>query len=335
MTQKYDATVDYAKYLELAKEAKELEARIEELQEERRKFQEKVEEHLAYAREATDNLLIDKAAHELQVELMNKLNAAVRGSDDKEAAKLLESLKSHLSGKMTYEPEEAASATLKETPSVSPAIAAKKSVPQQITPPPAATSKKAPPPPPNSGKPGGQIIERRTLLNDTLNEICRYEYEDDELTRMVFLDAEGNPLRTHQMIYDKDGNLKQELHVDQAGRTLQVLERQQTKEGRIMKEIIRNSENELLNMVDFEYDSNGRLLKKEWSDAKKKRTKVWEYEYESGKKDPVRIVWRDERNKPYGQVELKYDEQGHIAKEISKDRTGDVIRSIDYQYFYG
>ena len=30
MTQKYDATVDYAKYLELAKEAKELEALLED-----------------------------------------------------------------------------------------------------------------------------------------------------------------------------------------------------------------------------------------------------------------------------------------------------------------
>jgi len=333
---KYDPTVDYAKYLELAQEAKELEARIQELHEERSKFHDKVEQHLSSARVAASEDLMDKAEQELQAELMNRLNAAVSSGDDELAAKLLDGLKSHYTGKS--KPGESPSA---EPPSVSPAIAAKKSaskpadVKPQPAPQPASQVKKAPPPPPASTKPSGQIIERRTLLNDSLNEICRYEYSGNRLGKMVFLDSEGNPLRTHQMVYDKDGNLSQEVHVDQAGRTLQVLERQSSKDGKILKEIIRNADNELLNSVEFTYDPQGRLKKKEWHDAKDKRTKVWEYEYDKSAKDPVRIVWRDERNKPYGQVDLKYDEKGHIVKEISKDRTGDVIRSIDYQYFYG
>lgn len=339
--QKYDPTIDYAKYAELAKESKELEARIVELQEERRKFQEKVKQHLAEAREALEQELVQKAAHEFQLEFMSKLSSAVRDSDDLQAAKLLDSLKSHISGRLRLSPEPVKeTAGPQEPPTVSPAIVAKKGTappPTKLQPTPQAPalSKKAPPPPPRSGKTDGHIVERRTMLNDSLNEICRYEYEGNQLIRMVFLDAEGNPLRTHQIIYDKDGNLLQEIHVDQAGRTLQVLERQQTPDGQILKEIIRNSENELLNTVEFEYDKQGRLIKKEWRDAKNKRTKVWEYEYEKNTKDPSKIVWRDERNKPYGQVELRYDEQGHIVKEISKDRTGDVIRSIDYQYFYG
>ncbi|MBD3363726.1 hypothetical protein GF359_00770 [candidate division WOR-3 bacterium] len=321
----------------MAQEAKELEARIEELREERSKFQEKVEGHLKEARTAAADELIEKAEQELQSELMNRLNAAVSNGNEELATKLLDGLKSYYSGKI----KPGAKTDSSEPPSVSPAIAAKKSTskPQEPKPQPPSqrptAEKKAPPPPPSSSKPSGKIIERRTMLNDSLNEICRYEYSDGQLTKMIFLDSEGNPLRTHQMVYDKDGNLEKEIHVDQAGRTLQVLERETSKSGKIVKEIIKNADDELLNSVEFDYDNQGRLNKKEWFDAKAKRTKVWEYEYEKSNKDPLRIIWRDERNKPYGQVELKYDEKGNITKEISKDRTGDVIRSINYHYFYG
>jgi len=339
MATKYDPEKDYAKYLELAKKQEELDGRIAALLEEQQKLKSKIAKHLEAARKAVGFELIKAAAHEFQVEILNDITRAVIEANDLEkAVRLIDHLETHLEARLRLsfgqKPKEEA------PPSVSPAIAAKKAaVPaeKQVA---AATQPKSTQrpigatPPPISTK-GGRITERRALLGDSLNEVCRYEYDGDRLARMVFLDAEGNPLRTHQLIYDREGTLVQEIHIDRAGVTLEVCSRELDRDGRILKETMSNAHNEVLHTIEFKYDRRGRLQKKQWRDARGRKTKSWDYRYKKGAQEPTRIIWRDERRRPYVFVELYYDDKGHIIKEISKDRSGDVIRAITYQYFYG
>lgn len=341
MANKYDPDKGYTEYLELAKNQEELEGRVAKLLEERRKLKEKADKHLEMARQAVNFDLIKTAAHEFQVEILNEITKAVIESNNLEkAVKLIDHLETHLEARLRLSPKRENEATKKKAPpTVSPAIAARKK-PQPTKKPallePTRPREQAayPPPHPSEGA-GGKMIERRTILNDRLHEICRYEYDNDRLTRMIFLDPNGNPLRTHQLIYNKDGTLVQEIHIDRAGITLQVCDREFNKQDKIAKEIVRNPHNEVLHTVNFKYDRHARLTKKEWRDSHHKRTKSWEYRYEKDAADPAKIIWRDERNKPYGFVELRYDDKEHIIEETSKDRTGDLIRSITYQYFYG
>lgn len=341
MTNKYDPDKDYAEYLELAKEQEELEGRIAKLLEERQKLNEKAGRHLEKARQVVNFDLIKTAAHEFQVEILNEITKAVIESNNLEkAVRLIDHLETHLEARLRLTPKREDEASSKKAPpTVSPAIAARKR-PQPAKEPAGPEPKKPPeqapyPSPPPSVRAGGKIIERRTVLNDRLQEICRYEYDNNRLTRMIFLDPNGNPLRTHQLIYEKDGRLAQEIHIDRAGITLQVCDREFNKQGKIAKETIRNPHNEVLHAVEFKYDRHARLAKKEWRDSRHRRIKSWEYRYEQDAADPSKIIWRDERNRPYGFVELRYDDKGHIIEETSKDRAGDLIRSITYQYFYG
>lgn len=352
MASKYDPEKDYLKYQDLAKEQEELAKRIADLLEENRKLSQRVEVHLAAARESISPELIKIAAHEFQVEILNEITLAVIESNDLEkAVKLIDHLETHLESRLRLSLKQGDEHPRRDaTPTLSPAIAAKQRVPEpqpQSRPqikdtrtaspqsqPQVQASVSAPPPPPPKGS-GNHLVERRTVLNDRVNEICRYEYDGDRLTRMVFFDTAGQPVRTQQMMYDKDGVLVQEIHIDRSGVTLQVFDREVGKDGKIAKEITRNSQNEILHTIEFQYDRKGRLIKKEWHDSNKRRTKSWEYKYDKEGKEPVKIVWHDERNKPYGFVDLRYDDKGHILEEISKDRSGDVIRSLSYQYFYG
>lgn len=361
MATKYNPEKDYAAFLELAKEQDELEGRIAELMEERRKLQERIDKHLEAGRQALTFDIIKTAAHEYQVEMLNEITRAVIESNDLEkAVKLIDHLETHLEARLRLKPDRPSA---EGPPSVSPAIAAKREAsgppsktvtvqkPAKSTeakapevekpgtvdagPKPAGGPEQAPPPPPKTTK-GGRIVERRTVMNEKLHEICRYEYEGDRLARMLFLDSRGNPLRTHQLIYDKDGTLIQEIHIDRAGVTLQVCNREISKEGKITKETVTNAHNEVLHTVEFKYDRHLRLMKKIWKDSNGKKTKTWEYKYE--KKDdkaPSKIIWKDEKNKPYVFVDLRYDDKGHILAETSRDRSGDIIRSQNYQYFYG
>jgi exonuclease VII small subunit len=338
MADKYDPDKDYAEYLELAKGQQELEDRIAKLLEERRKLKEKADRHLEKAGQAVDFDLIKIAAHEFQVEILNEITKAVIESNNLEkAVKLIDHLETHLEARLRLAPKREDEATKKKAPpTVSPAIAARKKLQptgEPARPEPSGPTEQAPPTPPAGA--GRNIIERRTVLNDRLHEICRYEYDNDRLTRMIFLGPNGNPLRTHQLIYNKDGTLVQEIHIDRAGITLQVCDREFNKQGKIAKEIVRNPHNEVLHTVEFRYDRHARLTKKEWRDSRHRRIKSWEYRYEQDAADPSKIIWRDERNKPYGFVELRYDDKGHIIEETSKDRAGDLIRAITYQYFYG
>jgi hypothetical protein len=344
MVTKYDSEKDYAAYHELAKETEELEARIAEILAQRHKLNEKVARHLEAARKQVTFDIVKAAAHEFQVEILNEITKAVIESNNLEkAVKLIDHLETHLEARLRLNLKKEDVAKSTAPPTVSPAVATRKRPPltakkpagQQIPAPRSASGTAQQPPPPASGKAGGNIVERRTVLNNRLNEICRYEYDNDRLTRMVFLDAKGNPLRTHQLIYDKQGNLVQEIHIDRAGITLQVWDREMNRDGKIVREIIRNAHNEVLHSVEFKYDRHDRLGKKEWRDSHNKRAKSWEYKYDKDAKEPSKIIWRDERNKRYGQVELRYDDKGHIIEEISKDRAGDLIRALNYQYFYG
>lgn len=331
---KYDAEKDYAKYLELMGEREELLKAISELLEEDRKLKEKIDKHKETAREQISDDLIQSAAHEFQVEILNAITQAVMDSGDlQKAVRLIDRLETHLEARLrlSLKDEERKA---EETPTLSPAIAARKQESAQ-----APTAEKAEPrlTPTPSGSPSttGKIVERRNMVDDKLSEICRYEYDGERLSRLVFLDPAGRPLRTHQMIHDREGNLIQEIHIDRSGVTLQVFDRELDKTGRISKEITRNAQNEILSIVEFLYDRKGRLTKKQWKDSHGKKTKAWEYRYEKDAREPDRIIWHDERNRPYGYVELKYDDKGHILSEVSKDRSGDVIRSQNYQYFYG
>lgn len=340
MVTKYDPEKDYEKYLELAKEQQELEGRIAEFEKERRKLNEKVGKHLEVARNAVNFDIIKAAAHEFQVEILNEITKAVIESNNLEkAVKLIDHLETHLEARLRLTLKREDVARDKAPPTVSPAIAARKKLAMEAEKKPEAVQPRKPgvqaPPPPTVAKAGGKIIERRTVIDDRITEICRYEYDNDRLARMIFLDPNGNPLRTHQLIYDKDGALVQEIHIDRAGITLQVWDREMNKEGKIGREIVRNAHNEVLHTVEFKYDRHGRLTKKEWRDSRNKRTKSWEYRHEKEAKEPIKIIWRDERNKPYGFVELRYDDKGHIIEEISKDREGELIRALNYQYFYG
>ncbi len=346
MASKYDPEKDYARYLDFAKEQEELAKRIADLLEENRKLSQRVEAHLVTARESISPELIKIAAHEFQVEILNEITLAVIESNDLEkAVKLIDHLETHLESRLRLSLRQGDELSRRDaTPTLSPAIAAKQRLePQPQTKTPTRETKtgpgpqpqtSAPPPPPPKGS-GNHIVERRTVLNDRVNEICRYEYDGDRLTRMVFFDPAGQPVRTQQMIYDKDGVLVQEIHIDRSGVTLQVFDREVGKDGKIAKEVTRNSQNEILHTIEFQYDKKGRLVKKEWHDNNRRRTKSWEYKYDKDGKEPVKIIWHDERNKPYGFVDLRYDDKGHILEEISKDRSGDVIRSLSYQYFYG
>lgn len=337
MAAKYDPEKDYTRYLELAKEREELLKAIAELIEEDRKLQEKIEKHKEAARELVTNDLIQTAAHEFQVEILNAITQAVMDSGDlQKAVRLIDRLETHLEARLRLSLKE--EDTRREAPpTVSPAIAARKQEAPKTQPEKVQQSGKEAPPPPTSGSSSaaGKIVERRNMVNDEISEICRYEYDGERLSRLVFFDAASRPLRTHQMIYDRDGNLVQEIHIDRSGVTLQVFDRELDKNGRIAKEITRNSQNEIISTVEFVYDRKGRLAKKQWKDARGNKTKSWEYRFDRDAKEPEKIIWRDERNKPYGFVELKYDDKGHILSEISKDRSGDVIRSQTYQYFYG
>jgi hypothetical protein len=355
MASKYDPEKDYAKYQDLANEQDDLAKRIADLLEENHKLSQRVEAHLAAARESISPELIKIAAHEFQVEILNEITLAVIESNDLEkAVKLIDHLETHLESRLRLSLRQGEELPRRDaTPTLSPAIAAKQRLEAQPQPqvktqtrdpkvgspqpqpqPQGQASVSAPPPPPPKGS-GNHLVERRTVLNDRVNEICRYEYDGDRLTRMVFFDTTGQPVRTQQMIYDKDGVLVQEIHIDRSGVTLQVFDREVGKDGKIAKEITRNSQNEILHTIEFQYDKKGRLLKKEWHDNNKRRTKSWEYKYDKDGKEPVKIIWHDERNKPYGFVDLRYDDKGHILEEISKDRSGDIIRSLSYQYFYG
>lgn len=343
MANKYDPEKDYEKYQELAKEQDDLAKRIAELLEENRKLNERVEMHLAAARQSITPELIKIAAHEFQVEILNEITLAVIESNDLEkAVKLIDHLETHLESRLRLSLRHGEDIRAKDsTPTLSPAVAAKRELSSQQQsqkkgpePTPKDDSAKPPPPPKTSGS-GTRIVERRTVLNDRVNEICRYEYEGNTLTRMVFFDNQGQPARTQQMIYDKAGELVQEIHIDRSGVTLQVFDREIGKDGKISKEIMRNSQNEVLHTIEYIYDRKGRLLKKEWKDSHNKRTKSWEYKYDKDGKEPVKIIWHDEKNKPYGYVDLRYDDKGHILEEISKDRSGDIIRALSYQYFYG
>lgn len=349
MAIKYDPEKDYTKFRELAEQMKDIEDRLLTILDEKGKIEGKISAHIETSRAKIDEDLIKTAAHEYQIEILNEITQAVVDSGDlQKAVRLIDYLESHLEARLrlTFRGEEKPTEQ-PQTPTVSPAVAARKQLdasekrapgtaPVVTFPQRSATGAKAPPPPPvSSGKPGGRIAERRTVLNDRINEICRYEYDGNRLSRLVFLDAQGNPVRTHQMIYDKEGRLVQEIHIDRAGVTLQVFDRELDSEGRIKRETTRNAQNEILNTVDLGYDRKGRLVKKQWRDSRGKKTKAWEYKYDRDIKEPEKIVWRDERNRPYGYVELRYDDKGHIIAETSKDRDGDVIRSITYQYFYG
>ncbi|GEM_PF-1940816 len=352
-TNKYDPEKDFAAYHELAKELDNVAEQIAKLIEKSNQIKQKVDEHLHKAQQDISFDVIKAAAHEFQVEMLNEITRAVIEANDLEkAVRLIDHLETHLEARLRLslkmQGKELPARKIKKdaTPTVSPTVAAKKSIQiqeQKKSPQPSgnktqlqATKKpSAPPSFPSGPVPAGKIVERRTLLNDKVNEICRYEYENNKLSRILFLDSSGSPLRTHQMIYDKNGTLVQEIHIDRSGVTLQVFDRELDKNGKITKEITRNSKNETLNTVEFTYDRKNRLVKKQWRDSRGNKTKVWEYKFDKDAKEPSRIIWKDERNKPYGFVELRYDDKGHIIEETSKDRSGDLIRSIKYQYFYG
>lgn len=300
----FEAEEYYSEYKQLYKEKEELDKEINRLKEEKNKIERAIEAHIVKVRKLVSKEFIKEVEKKYEEDTLAQIQKAINEGNLETAVKILGELESYIRSKIGIQ-----------------------------KPPPAPPVISSPVIPKKAEVPEGKIKERRTYEEGHLKEICRYEYTDDKILRLLFVNLKGESIKSHEYIYDNNGNLVQEIRLDRVGKITTLIS-YELEGDKIKREILKDSAEDILHTCDLEYDKEGRLKSKIWKDPKGKVIKFWEYRYEKGQNNPNLIIWKNAEGKPYGSQKLKYDKRNNLIEEIEKDRNGNVISHKKYEYSF-
>lgn len=315
---KPSAEETYAQYADLYKKKRRIEAAIDRLRKKLEEPQQELNGLLEQLKSQVSDDLIEQASKDYELEVLQRINTLVTKQNNlAEAVQLLSALERHFQLRL-------------KTP-VKPAGRVAPSAEHETAAPPSSPGAAQKPEPQKI--PSDKPHERHTVVEGRLSGLVRYRY--DQLGRTVtedYYDGQGNKIGSWERIYDSEGRLRSLLGRNRLGVLLEEAVFEYNPSGKISNEIIRDSKNALLWSCSYHDDRSGRLGKRVWRDDRRKVTKSWEYHYQGESEKPARVVWKDEHHRPFGSSEYRYDEAGYLIEETRKDRKGETLKILTFQY---